>query len=153
MLKSPAKVRLALWDGFRLSHDDPDALVRAVADADPTGPAPGPDEEDDDWPALRLGEQPAVEPFPVEVFPTAVAEFIRSVAAAIGCPPDFVGLPLLVVAGAAIGRTVSLRLKKGYFAGGGPGRTEAALESSAIGGGPTHTRVALERIVRPHSRS
>ena len=33
------------------------------------------------------------------------------------CPPDFLGLPALAVVGGVIGRSVSLKLKDGYFAG------------------------------------
>ena len=62
-----------------------------------------------------FGASLAIGPFPVDVLPMPVAEFAREVAEAIGCLPDLVGLPILVVAGAAIGRSTSLMLKPGYF--------------------------------------
>ena len=34
-------------------------------------------------------------PFPVEVFPAPLASFVREAAAALPCPPDFVGVPML----------------------------------------------------------
>jgi hypothetical protein len=56
---------------------------------------------------------PPVEPFPVDVLP----ELAEQGADAIGCPPDFLGVPILAVAGGTIGRSASLMLKPGYFAG------------------------------------
>src|SRR5262249_30006350 len=53
--------------------------------------------------------------FPVDVFPPKVASFVRRVAAAIGCPLDFVGVPVLVVSGAAAGAARSVRVKAGWF--------------------------------------
>ena len=40
----------------------------------------------------------------------------RAAAESIGCPADFVGLAVVVVAGAAIGRSAALRLKPDYVA-------------------------------------
>jgi hypothetical protein len=54
-------------------------------------------------------------PFPVEVFPQAVAGFARRVAAAMGCPLDFIGLAVLVISGAAVGAARSLQVKGGWF--------------------------------------
>ena len=68
------------------------------------------------WPPMELGESAPVEPFPVDVFPARVADFVRAASESIGCPADFVALPVLVVAGAAIGRSAALRLKPDYFA-------------------------------------
>lgn len=53
-------------------------------------------------------------PFPLEIFPTPVAAFARKVAAAMGCPPDFTGLGVLVVSAAAIGAARSLQIKGGW---------------------------------------
>jgi hypothetical protein len=95
-----------------------------------------------DWPPLRLGELPPVEAFPLDVLPATVAGFVRVVSDAIGCPPDFVGLPVLVVAGAAIGRSVSLRLKHGYFA-------SASLYGLNVGGPSSGKSPALDAVARP----
>jgi hypothetical protein len=73
-------------------------------------------EVENDWPALALGEQPPVRPFPTDALPPRVADFVRTVAQAVGCAEDFVALPALAVAGAAIGRSASLLLKPHYFA-------------------------------------
>ncbi len=95
----------------------------------------------DGWPPLNLEEMPAAHPFPVEVFPPTVARFVRTVAEAIGCPMDFVTLPTLIVAGAAIGRSVSLRLKPGYF-------TSASLYGMNVGGPTSGKSPALDTVAR-----
>ena len=96
----------------------------------------------DDWPALRLGVVPPAAEFPVDVMPEPVADFIKAVSASIGCPPDFVGLPALVVAGAAIGRTVQLEMKVGY-------EVPSSLYALNIGGPSTGKSPALKNAVRP----
>jgi hypothetical protein len=53
-------------------------------------------------------------PFPVEVFPARVADFARRISQSMGCPLDFPGLGILVVAGAAIGAARSLQVKGGW---------------------------------------
>jgi hypothetical protein len=69
-------------------------------------PAPAPTE------AAPAGPRPV---FPIDVFPQKVAAFARKVAAAMRCPIDFVGLPILVLSGAAIGAARSLRIKPGWY--------------------------------------
>ena len=69
-----------------------------------------------DWPALRLDALPPVEPFPVDVLPDPAARLVIEGADAIGCPRDFLGVPMLAVAAGTIGRSVSLLMKDGYFA-------------------------------------
>jgi hypothetical protein len=54
-------------------------------------------------------------PFPIEVFPELVQEYCRAVAESIGCQVDFPGSAVLGAASAAIGRSVSVLLKPGYF--------------------------------------
>jgi hypothetical protein len=56
-------------------------------------------------------------PFPVEVFPTPLRRFIREVAEALPCLPDFVGVPLLAVLGTAIGTSRVLEVKPGWLEG------------------------------------
>src|SRR5262249_32192615 len=52
--------------------------------------------------------------FPVEVFPEVVARFTRRVAAAMGCPIDFIGVAVMVISGAAIGAARSVQVKPGW---------------------------------------
>lgn len=118
MAARPAGSRQATLDGFLSGRPDAEGIIRALADADPSGPAPGhdPDEPADDWPPPRLGSLPRVEPFPIAVLPEPAARLVVEGAGAIGCSPDFIAVPALAVAAGAIGRSASLMLKPGYFA-------------------------------------
>jgi hypothetical protein len=53
--------------------------------------------------------------FPLSAFPEKVARFARRVAAAMGCPLDFLGLAILVVSGSVIGAARSLKVKAGWY--------------------------------------
>src|SRR5262249_9541815 len=52
--------------------------------------------------------------FPLEVLPRSVRRYVESSAAAIGCDPSFVALPVLAVLGAAIGNSRRIQLKTGW---------------------------------------
>jgi hypothetical protein len=56
-------------------------------------------------------------PFPVEVFPQTIWEFVKGAAKAINCPPDFLGVPLLCEAGVIIGTSRVIQIKKGWIEG------------------------------------
>jgi hypothetical protein len=58
----------------------------------------------------------AYKPFPVDALPEPLAAFVAETASAIGCDPAYVALPVLAVAGAAIGTTRRLELKHKYAA-------------------------------------
>jgi len=73
-------------------------------------PAPGPAGGGD----VRPGPA-GPPPFPTDVFPSPVADFVRRVAASVGCPEDFPGVAALVVGGAAAGAARCLELKKGWL--------------------------------------
>jgi hypothetical protein len=92
------------------------SLLNAGRNGAPSESAAAPPTGSPLWRPLRFSELPSVEPFPLDVLPGPVARFVREGAAAIGCPPDFLAVPALAVAGGAIGRSASLRLKDGYFA-------------------------------------
>jgi hypothetical protein len=95
-----------------------------------------------DWPRLKRMDLPPVDPFPVDRLPPAVANFVEVATKAFGCPADFVACPVLVTAGAAIGRSVSLKLKDGYFA-------SASLYHMNVGGPSSGKSPATEAAVRP----
>ncbi len=101
---------------FLRTRDDREAVIEAVENADPTqlDDPPADDDPADDWPPPRLRSVPAVEPFPLSVLPDSVRKYAEAVAAAIGCPIDFVCLSIIITIGAAIGRSASLQLKPGY---------------------------------------
>jgi hypothetical protein len=63
---------------------------------------------------LPLSEVPRPMPFPLSVFPAAVRRAVEEAARALPCPPDYVAVPVLVMAGAAIGRSRVLAVKRGH---------------------------------------
>jgi hypothetical protein len=68
------------------------------------------------WPEpLPLGVVPEVPPFPVEVLPAVLRRYVLEGAAALPCPPDYVAVPLLTVAGASIGASRALEVKPGHI--------------------------------------
>jgi uncharacterized protein DUF3987 len=58
-----------------------------------------------------------VEPFPLEVLPDQLARFMKEGAMALHCPPDLIGVPLLVIAGSTIGTARVLEVKPGWHEG------------------------------------
>jgi putative DNA primase/helicase len=62
-------------------------------------------------------ELPTAPPFPVGAMPEGCRRLIEEAAAAIGCPPEFVALPMLAVLSSAIGNSRVLRLKRGWEEG------------------------------------
>jgi hypothetical protein len=52
--------------------------------------------------------------FPVDCLPDLVRTFAREGAEAIGVPPEMIAVPLLVAAGAVLGRNWIVRVKQGY---------------------------------------
>jgi hypothetical protein len=57
---------------------------------------------------------PDAPPFPVDAMPRGTRTLIKEAAAAIGCAPDLVAQPMLVVLGSAIGNSRVIELKKGW---------------------------------------
>lgn len=58
------------------------------------------------------GWEPA--PFPVDVFPPPLREFVDEVASTLPCPPDFVAVPMLVISGTMFGNTRRIRMQRGW---------------------------------------
>ena len=54
-------------------------------------------------------------PFPLAALPPSLGRLVREAATSIGCPPDFIGVPMLVTLGAAIGNSYELKVKEGWF--------------------------------------
>jgi Protein of unknown function (DUF3987) len=117
MAARPPTDRGEMLELFLAGRPERDSVIEAIADQDGKGPAPpvkgAP--PGSDWPALRLEILPPVAPFPVDVLPDPAARLVKEGADAIGCPRDFLGVPMLAVAAGTIGRSASLFLKGGYF--------------------------------------
>jgi putative DNA primase/helicase len=62
-------------------------------------------------------ELPPPPAFPVDAMPRRCRTLIRETSTAIGCPPEFVALPMLVLLGTAIGNSRVLKLKAGWEEG------------------------------------
>jgi hypothetical protein len=63
--------------------------------------------------ALTPAGQP-YQPFPVELLPPVIGDFVHKGAVALGCDPACLALPALAVIASAIGNTRTLRLKDGW---------------------------------------
>jgi hypothetical protein len=81
-------------------------------------------------------------PFPVDVFPEDHQRYIREGAAAMNCPPDFFGVPMLVVAGGAIGNSFRLAVTNTHH-------QSAALYAAVVGRAGSVKSPALEEVARP----
>jgi hypothetical protein len=75
-------------------------------------------DEDDtaaDWPdPVPLGEVPEALPFPLDVFPAALRRFVEEAAPTFPCPPDYLAVPLVVMAAAALGASRAVMVKHGH---------------------------------------
>jgi len=91
-------------------------------------------------------ELPAPPPFPVGAMPEGCRPLIQEAAAAIGCPPEFVGLPMLAVLGSGIGNSRVLRLKRGWEEG-------AAIYAAVIADPGEKKTPALKVALEPAKRA
>ena len=75
-------------------------------------------------PSTRTAAVDPFRPFPTELLPSAVAEYVTSAAKAIGCDVGFVAAPMLALLAASIGATTRIQVK--------PGWTEPAIAWCAV---------------------
>jgi len=66
------------------------------------------------FPENSVNKLPEPGEFPVDAMPRACKQLIKEAATSIGCPPEFVALPMLAVLGSAIGASRALKLKRTY---------------------------------------
>jgi hypothetical protein len=87
-------------------------------------------------------QQPAPEPvpFPVDVFPPAIAEYVAEGSTALGVPADFIAGPLLAYAGATIGSRLTLTPK--------PGWSERPIVWTVVVGGPGSGKSPADELAR-----
>lgn len=112
MSKAATEDRDRIWRELLddLPPEDAEALVKAVAAIDPDAPAPVAEAWDE--PDLRR-THPA-RPFPVEVLPVGLAQLCLEASSSIRCPVDFIAVTALAVAGAAMGQSINLKLKRSW---------------------------------------
>jgi hypothetical protein len=65
-------------------------------------------------PLRQLRGNSATPKFPTDALPRPVARLVEESAAAIGCPPDAIGLSALIALGSAIGNSRVIQPKKGW---------------------------------------
>ena len=136
-LQAVATIKSGLDAGIRQPRDlsrvsRPNVSTGGKAGADT--PAP--------WPPLRFTEPPEALPFPLEVFPACLQTYAHELAEATLAPTDFVGASMLVTAGAAIGQSVNIQVKRGWI--------EPPLLFGALVAPPGKTKTPVIRaVVRP----
>ena len=106
--------------------------VSAWDDATARARTPDPD------PADAGPDGVTVAPWPAEVLPPDLRDYVAEVARGVGCPPDYVGATIITTAAAALGQAVQVRLRDGWaeaptiwtaiVAGPGAGKTPATQE-------------------------
>jgi hypothetical protein len=91
---------------------------------------------------LALTRPPQAKPFPLDVLPHRLRDYVTKAAASVACPPDFIAAGMLVVLGAALGTRRVVQVK--------PGWTEAACLWVAVVGRPGEAKSpALDRALLP----
>jgi hypothetical protein len=110
-------------------------LAAALRVRDALAP-PGPPQDEE--------AEPEPPPFPLEVFPPALADYCRQVGESTGTPPDFSAMTMLVTAGAAIGNSRALCLKANIW-------YECPRFYAANVGHPASGKTpAMEAVVKPY---
>jgi hypothetical protein len=99
-----------IWPGWSVEVP---ATLDAASASRPAAPTP-PDAGDAWEPPIPLADVPEVPPFPIDVLPEPLGRFVAEAARALDCPADYLGVPLLVLAGAALGGSRALEIKTGY---------------------------------------
>jgi hypothetical protein len=116
--------------------------LRGAAPGNSSGSPDLPDPPEDWEPPVLLGQVPEAAPFPEGVLPAAVEKFVKDVAFARACPPDYAALPVLVIAGSAIGASRVLEIKQGW-------RERPCLYGAVVGPPGSAKTPALKAVAGP----
>jgi len=103
--------------------------------------------DEDDWVPTSLNTP--VEPFPIDCLPEPVGRFVTEAGEALNCPIDFLGLPVLVVAASAIGRSRRIRICPGFEEG--PRLYGAIVGSPSSGKSPAQDKVCAPVFAQQES--
>jgi hypothetical protein len=125
------------WQELR-EHYEPGcyAVKSRINDADPRRT------DQSVWSESTGSSLPDVPPFPLEALPRTLRRLVEEASVAIGCPPEFIAVPMLTTLGAAIGNSRVLVVKRGW--------TESALLYTVIVGDPGDKKSpALEIATAP----
>jgi hypothetical protein len=127
-------------------RDAPREKVRAGAG--PAGRTREPGEDDDRGEEAPAWEEPVLDrmlppiAFPRDVLPEGLASYIEDAAWCLNAPVDFLAVPALTIAGAAIGRSVALALKDTWI-------ETPALYTALVGSPGMAKSPALKLIALP----
>lgn len=91
---------------------------------------------------LPLGQEPSADPFPLDVLPEALQEYVRQVSHCMNMPTCHVALAMLTVAGAAIGNARQLRINASH-------EQHPALYSAIVSPPGTRKSPLLSLIAKP----
>jgi len=91
---------------------------------------------------VTLSDAPDVSPFPLDVLPPVLAHYAREAALALNCPPDYIAVPMLAIAGGAVGNARHLSIKRSHQQWG-------SLYVAVIGAPGTLKSPALRLLRRP----
>lgn len=104
--------------------------------------------EDPDWLDKIVGERASTEdsdgqfqPFPIDVLPQPVAQFVREASESVGCDPSFVAVPALAAMAGAIGNTHRIVLLEDSWS------EPAILWTAIIGESGTRKSPAMEHAI------
>jgi hypothetical protein len=95
-----------------------------------------------DWDPPELDGFGPVPAFPLDVLPPPLADFCRQHARSLSCPVDYLAVPLLAIAGGAIGRSIALRIKDSWI-------ESPCLYAAVIGDPGVAKTPALKTVSRP----
>jgi hypothetical protein len=95
-----------------LYDDDPVEVPQSIKRPPPNGKA------HDDYPGdpepwgdlVPLSDVPEAPAFPLGTLPVQLGQFVQEVAWAVNCPPDFLAVPLLTMAGGAVANAARLQI-------------------------------------------
>jgi putative DNA primase/helicase len=89
-----------------------------------------------------FAELPTAIPFPVDALPPATWKLVLEAAAAIGCPPELIAVPMLATLSAAIGASRVVQLKLGW-------RESVALYMAVVSPPATKKTPAAKAAIAP----
>lgn len=145
LASTPLEGRARLWSDMTTALPDRGRIIKAMSKVDPDGPQPPSEptiEAVDSWGPLRIGKAPVAAQFPADVFPPRLEAFCRQVTEELLCPIAFVAIAMLTTAGAAIGQSVRVQVKRTWH--------EAALLYSIIVAEPGKVKTpAIRAATRP----
>ncbi|MEW5874920.1 MAG: DUF3987 domain-containing protein, partial [Candidatus Zixiibacteriota bacterium] len=103
----PALLKTEIQQHPGIDHDRFLAEIAAIDPNDAESQAP-------EVESNSLVGLPEALPFPTDALPPVLHDYILDCSLARGCPPEFIGVPLLALAGAAIGTSTLIEAKPGW---------------------------------------